>query len=156
MGGNKNQLNKSITQFVSSYQIHFSSFGEMFYNVMDDTLTDFYKYLCWYSLTSLLALLYLISRLSDWLWASASRWLTTLHSVWASCQYLITEGQSINTLLKTKMICIIVTLHFAGFKLQAPTLCTFKPEITSTMAKYYTQYFGQIKIKHRLDSIVLL
>lgn len=46
------------------------------------------KYLLWYSLTSLLALLYLISRLSDWLWASASRWLTTLHSVWASCQYL--------------------------------------------------------------------
>lgn len=46
-------------------------------------------YLLWYSLTSLLALPYLISRLSDWLWASASRWLTTLHSVWASCQYLI-------------------------------------------------------------------
>lgn len=45
-------------------------------------------YLLWYSLITLLALLYLISKLSVWLWASASRWLTTLHSVWASCQYL--------------------------------------------------------------------
>lgn len=54
-------------------------------------LDELDKYLLWYSLTSLLALLYLISKLSDWLWASASRWLTTLHSVWASCQYLIKE-----------------------------------------------------------------
>lgn len=57
-----------------------------FNNAWEKTRLD--KHLLWYSRTSLFALLYLISRLSVWLWASASRWLTTLHNVWASCQYL--------------------------------------------------------------------
>lgn len=73
-------------------------------------LAGFHEYLLWYSLTSLLALLYLISRLSDWLWASASRWLTTLHRVWASCQYLINRVGFIST-LSTHIIIFIVFIN---------------------------------------------
>lgn len=63
----------------------------MFHIVREITGLD--KYLLWYSLTSLFAFMYLISRLSVWLWASASRWLITLHSVWASSQYLMKKSE---------------------------------------------------------------
>lgn len=105
-----------------------SHLGVVFHIVREITgLDGLDKYLLWYSLTSLLALLYLISKLSDWLWASASRWLTTLHSVWASCQYLIKRVGGINTHLTVIIVFIMflnVIIIFAGLRLPLHCILT--------------------------------
>lgn len=109
-----------LTQFYKLTKYTPGNLGVIFHIVREITGLD--TYLLWYSLTSLLALLYLISRLSDWLWASASRWLTTLHSVWASCQYLINRVRGVNTLLTIIIILVmflnmIILLQASGSRL---------------------------------------